>query len=290
MNLKLDQFFTQPDIALGCWKEISPLLKKLTGKDTRQLFFVEPSAGDGAFYDLLPRGKQHRLGIDIEPRRTDFIKDDFLTWSTKKLSHKGENIIVIGNPPFGKRGDLAIKFFNKASLFSDTIAFIVPVIFRKFFIHKNLNKDFKWIHSIPLPREAFTSKNKKVFAVNTEFQLWTRIDGKHKDKRLFSPPDITHKDFYMMQYNNTKEALKVFNYKFDFAIPSQGWQDYSRREKKADKCEKHKQWMLFKTYTKEVYSRLYADIDYNELALKNTTSIPGFRKCDIVEEYSQRYG
>ena len=56
-----------------------------------------------------------------------------------------------------------------------------------------------------------------------------------------------------------------------------------------DECEKHKQWMLFKSDSEVVLRRLHA-IDYGELALCNTTSVPGFRKGDLVKEYTRLYG
>ncbi len=74
----------------------------------------------------------------------------------------------------------------------------------------------------------------------------------------------------------------------DFAVPSQGWQDYSSRETEAANCEKHKQWTLLKTKNDVILARLL-DIDYNTLAHSWTTAIPGFRKADLVREYSERY-
>ena len=284
----LDQFYTKPYVASLCWRSLCPVINKLTGKGIKDLYFIEPSVGDGAFYDLLP--KNNRCGVDISPRRKEFVGRDFLTWSYRPFFHKKRNIIVIGNPPFGKRGDLAVKFLNRASTIADTIAFIVPVIFRKHFIHKLIDPSLKWIYSTDLPRSSFWTEQKDTYEVNTEFQIWTRLDSIHKDRRLFAPPPITHKDFDMFQYNNTEGALKVFNKKFDFAVPSQGWQDYSRRETDASKCEKHKQWILFKIGdNKMVFGRLHKEIDYEALAMKNTTSIPGFRKGDVVQEYTYLY-
>ncbi len=47
--------------------------------------------------------------------------------------------------------------------------------------------------------------------------------------------------------------------------------------------------MLFKPSSEIVYVRLHEEIDYEVLALKNTTRIPGFRKGDLVYEYMARY-
>lgn len=48
---------------------------------------------------------------------------DFLKFSAKHL----KNTLVIGNPPFGSRGNGFVKFFNNAIKFADYIAFILPI-------------------------------------------------------------------------------------------------------------------------------------------------------------------
>ena len=283
--VKLDQFYTKPEVADECWRKSLPVFEGIT--KSGDLFFVEPSAGDGVFYDLLPDGK--RIGFDLEPDHKEVIKRDFIKCRYKSPADK-KHTVVIGNPPFGLRGKLAVRFVNKALKIADTVGFIVPVIFRKYFIHKQLEPAARWVYAAPLPRCAFRTHTNNEYCVNTEFQVWTRIPSEHKDKRLFSPPPITHPDFLMFQYNNTKQALKMFNNPFDFAVPCQGYQDYTRRESKASKCEKNKQWMLIKARAKRARERLYEGIDYCSLALKNITTVPGFRKCDLVQEYTGRYG
>lgn len=288
----LDRFFTREVIAAQCWRALSPVLAKLTGGED-DCFFVEPSAGGGAFYDLLPKGK--RLAMDIAPLRRDIVCGDFLCADSlppNVWQHPRRLTIVIGNPPFGLRGKTALAFCHRAAQTADTIAFIVPVIFRKYFIHKQMPPGWRWIFAKPLPRDAFQTPAGKPFAVNTEFQIWTRLSGGDDmhNRRLFAPPPIRHKDFVMWQYNNTPEALKVFVEEFDFAVPCQGWQDYTRRETEAQKCEKHKQWMLFAPANKRARKRLYSQMDYAALASQNTTATPGFRKADIVCEYARRFG
>lgn len=283
----LDQFYTKSRIAKLCYDSFKPVLRRITGNNVGNFYFIEPSVGLGNFFDLLP--KNNKVGIDLDPKREIFVGGDYLLWDYRPLSYNSNNTIVIGNPPFGKRGKLAIDFFNKSAEIADTIAFILPVIFKKFFIHKQLNSDFQWVDSTNLPRDAFYTEKQKDYEVNTEFQVWTRIKNNYKNLRLFNSPPIRHPDFDMWQYNNTKDALKVFENCFDFAVPSQGWQDYSRREKNKVNCEKNKQWVLFKTHKETIFERLYEDINYETLAYKNTTSIPGFRKGDIVQEYSYKY-
>ena len=105
----LDQFYTKPEVASLCFDTI-----KHRGYD----LWLEPSAGTGRFYNLLPDDK--RKGIDLEPRHDEVEKQDFFDFTIEQ----GNNI-AIGNPPFGYRAQGAIAFFNHAAKFCNTIAFIV---------------------------------------------------------------------------------------------------------------------------------------------------------------------
>lgn len=281
MAAPLDQIFTRSQVAARCWKAMRAQLRRL---ELRSAHFIEPSAGDGAFYDLLPPGR--RTGVDLDPRRSGFVHHDFLTWEPPPA---GEPLVVVGNPPFGHRGDLAVRFFRKAATMADAIGFVVPVIFRKFFIHRQLSAGWRLIHSMTLPRSAFWTERGSGVRVNTQFQIWTRLPSAHRDLRLRKPPPRAHPDFRFWQYNNTTAALKVFDEPFEFAVPCQGWQDYTRRETNPDDCEKHKQWMLFAPASRASRRRLYEEIDYERLAMTCATAVPGFRKGDLVQEYITRY-
>ncbi len=90
----------------------------------------------------------------------------------------------------------------------------------------------------------------------------------------------------MWLYNNVPAAVKVFDNDFDFAVPRQGYQDYTIRAC-LDECVLSKQWILFKAKTPEVLQRLL-NLDFEALSLLNT-STPGFGKADIVNAYSNIY-
>ena len=100
----LDQFFTKPHIAMLCWDSVKPLIVELTDRTPEKLLFIEPSAGTGSFYDVLPKVK---IGIDIEPRRHEFIRRDFLKMNWENIIPR-EHRVIIGNPPFGRRGKKAV--------------------------------------------------------------------------------------------------------------------------------------------------------------------------------------
>lgn len=333
MQNALDQFYTKKEIAAACWKHFTEVLARLqsaptgtgksaltgtgestptgtgesttTGVAVEALFFIEPSAGTGAFYNLLP--PQRRLGMDIEPKCEGVIAQDFfkvsggyrnplLQTAPRDMSGYGDARIqtapnetaIIGNPPFGKRGKLAIAFFNHAAYLADTVAFIVPVNFRKWTVHKQLDSSMRFISKLALPREAFQLGNGKPYAVNTEFQIWTRGEANaYPDMRLHQPLPTSHPDFQMWQYNNTSAARKVFRNAFDFAVPCQGWQDYSRKETDEKRCERNKQWILLKAKNPNVLARLRC-INYEHLAQECATAVPGFRKGDLVQAYAKQ--
>lgn len=280
----LDQFFTRPAVAEACLADLARLLSRV--EMPAAPLFIEPSAGAGAFFRGLPPDR--RLGLDLDPRHEGVMPQDFFTWKPE-LPVERARVVVVGNPPFGKRGRTAVRFFLKAASFADTIAFIVPVNFRKYPVHRQFPFGFRWIFARPLARDSFHLADGNDYCVNTEFQVWTRCPSPHEDRRLTRPAPICHPDFAMWQYNNTREALKVFSRDFDFAVPCQGWQDYSRRETDAATCERNKQWMLLKPRTPAARNRLFEEIDYGDLARRTATSVPGFRKCDLVMEYIERF-
>lgn len=279
----LDQFYTKPEVARACWQHFTDTLSTLN-RELSDLFFIEPAAGTGTFYQLLPQ--QRRLGIDLVPKCDDVLFQDFFKLADVPSAPK--DTVIIGNPPFGKRGKLAIAFFNHAAGFADMIAFIFPVNFRKFITHKQLNPSMRFISKLTLPRDAFYLDTGESYAVNTEFQIWTRLPSAHQDMRQSKRLPIHHQDFQIWQYNNTRGALKVFQNPFDFAVPCQGWQDYSRRETDEKRCERNKQWILLKAENPTVLTRLM-EMDYERLAQECATAVPGFRKGDLVKAYTERY-
>ena len=70
-EIDLDQFNTSPEVAQYCWQSFQEILSKdkVVFKNYK---FVEPSAGTGAFYDLLPVNR--RIGIDVEKFKTEYKK------------------------------------------------------------------------------------------------------------------------------------------------------------------------------------------------------------------------
>ena len=166
----LDEFYTRPEVAQTCH---ASLLQAMTEDyaDTGFYKFVDPSAGTGAFYDLLPQDR--RTGIEITATRPEFEPVDFLSWTPKP---NGRRYAVIGNPPFGYRAWLALAFVNHAASFADYIGMILPMAFQSDGKgspkHRVVGAEL--IRQEPLARHAFLYPNGQPAAVNALWQVWRR--------------------------------------------------------------------------------------------------------------------
>ncbi len=203
-----------------------------------------------------------------------------------------EKTVVIGNPPFGKRAKLAIDFFNHSTKFSDTIAMIFPLQFRKWSVQSKLNKQFDLIADLDVPKGSFIV-NGSEYDVNTCFQIWTRKKTKKQNLRILEKPPICHEDFEAFIHNNTPTTMKFFDkkiYKWEFAIHRQGYYDYNQiiTDENFIKLHSNRQFIFIKPKNKQVSNRL-KKIDYKKLSQMNTT-IPGFGKADLIKEYIHKYG
>ncbi len=166
-----DQFYTKPKVAQKCFVEFKKVMDRL-GISLNNYHFIEPSAGCGCFYHILPEGR--KTGIDIDPRVKEIIKSDYLKWKPKQ---NGKSI-VIGNPPFGLRGNLALKFINHSYDFADVVAFILPQLFESDGKGSTMKrvKGYKLAYSKKLPRNSFYYPNGTDVDINTIFQVWTKVN------------------------------------------------------------------------------------------------------------------
>jgi len=170
-----DAYFTQRYVAEHCMKQFRKICKK-NGISLRGIAYVEPSAGEGCFYDHLPHNAK-KIALDINPKRKEFRKADYLKWP---FPMEGR-FAVIGNPPFGHRGALALAFINRSLLFADLVAFILPMSFYSNGKGTNMKRvqGATLIHSEKLGKESFYDpETQRPVAVNTVFQIWQK--GRHK--------------------------------------------------------------------------------------------------------------
>ena len=169
-SVGLDQFFTRPEIAETCYKSLCQRMEQ-DGAQVENYKFIEPSAGMGAFYDLLPPDR--RIGLDLVPFKPDYEQTDFLLWTPPK---NGRRIAVVGNPPFGYRAWLALAFVNHAATFADYVGMILPMAFQSDGkgSPKHRVEGLRLVHMENLPQGSFVDAEGKSVQINALWQVWQR--------------------------------------------------------------------------------------------------------------------
>ena len=190
---ELDQFYTKRLVAKDCYRKIVDFMLDNKIDET---FWLEPSAGSGSFYSLLPENK--RLGLDLEPKVEGVLCHDFLSYPLDRSDY-----LTIGNPPFGKNSSLAVKFFNKCAKHSNLIAFVLPKTFKKASTLKKLDKFFHLKYEYDLPDFSFEFEGKD-YNVPSVFQIWVK-SSKARENIAFI---TTHEDFVFTTKDNANYAIQ----------------------------------------------------------------------------------
>ncbi len=164
-----DQFYTNREVSKKCVNLVTkhiPHAPKYT--------WVEPSAGTGSFIDALD-SRYKRIAMDIDPKSDTVKKMDFLEWNPVVSG----DVIVFGNPPFGKQSSLAKAFIRKSCTFANVIAFILPKSFTKPSMNNSFEGHFHLVHTHELEKNAFEVNGKK-YDVPCVFQVWEKRECKRR--------------------------------------------------------------------------------------------------------------
>ena len=229
-----NEFFTKKEVAKYCYDLFIKFLE-IHKIDLTQYTFIEPSCGDLSFYELMP--KEQRIGIDLEYKNDEILCENFLGFVPQNLHKK---YIVLGNPPFGLRGNLALRFINHSSEFADFVAFILPPLFDsdgKGSPKKRI-KDYGLVHSEKLPLNSFVYPNGKSVEVATLFQIWAHKRLIENNTLNITPnPPKTCKDYikiYSLSDGGTSSSTrnKAMLYKCDLYLPSTCFHSASKPQMK----------------------------------------------------------
>lgn len=188
----LSQFFTKDHVAQHV---VDTTRKLITGQKNNwnTMTFLEPAAGDGALYYLMPPRK--RIGVEVDADLCkkhgylycDLANGGFLDLTRKDLGLDrvpSEKVVCIMNPPFsqprwvGRSRNIALEFFNHAATMADTIAWICGTTARRPVFQSKMDSRFHLIHDENLPRDSFTlgGEPSKIACI---FQIWqVKKDGR----------------------------------------------------------------------------------------------------------------
>jgi len=274
-SLPSDSYFTSKDTAKKCY---SILLNKLKDEKINidDYTFIEPSAGDGVFYNLLPKNK--RIGVELYDRSSEYIKSDYLLWKPKDLNEKH---IVVGNPPFGVRGAYALAFINRSLLFSDYVGFILPMSFHSNGKGTNMKRVISGhlIHSEILEQELFYSPdNDKEIKINTLFQIWKRGFG----KSIFSDYDVSDfVDIYTVCASPDRLCgLDKIN-RYDFYISSSYFGDSLKTVYSFDDVKYKSGYGVIIKKEKNNIMNLVKNVEWNDYSSLATNSVKHIRRHNI---------
>ncbi|MDR2579770.1 MAG: hypothetical protein LBC85_02095 [Fibromonadaceae bacterium] len=253
---------------------------------------VEPSAGKNTFAYAIKKVKKGAkvFSFDLLPDARSIKKEDYLKLDTQRAVKKKIDAFI-GNPPFGLKASLAVKFLNKALAESDIVAFIMPITAEKYSVQRQINPNAKLAYTERLP-EAFELPDGKPYGIKCVFQVWTTREAT-VNKRA-KAPRIKHADFELYRHNATVGSRKYIDMSWDFAVYAQGRKDYGKifltnekeyiRERILNSSD---QFYFFKAKNKTVLNRL-KKINFVALA-RNGSITPGFCKNDIIAEYRSLY-
>lgn len=180
----LDKYYTSDNIAKKCIEYIKDNIK-ISNND----LCIEPSAGNGVFIKYIKDIFNNYIFYDIQPDNNNIIRKDFLKLNTNKILELKKNynkIHIIGNPPFGIKSSLAIKFIKKSSEFSDTISFILPKSFKKNSLKKQIPLNFHLKFQYNIPNNSFIYNN-NIYNVPSVFQIWIKKDYNRKISKILLP-------------------------------------------------------------------------------------------------------
>jgi hypothetical protein len=140
---------------------------------------IEPSAGNGSFFNQIEH--QNKIGLDLVPESDNIIEMD---WFNFNLNENYINSLVIGNPPFGNQGSIALKFIKKCDdLNINTIAFILPKSFKKDSFKIKIPTKYHLTMEFDIDDNSFTL-NGNDYNVPCVFQVWERRSEDREVKKL----------------------------------------------------------------------------------------------------------
>ena len=283
----LDQYYTKKEVAEDLYKKARNIISKFD--KLSNYIWIEPSAGNGAFFNLLPKKK--RIGIDIEPKNENITKMDYLDYEIKKEIKS----IVIGNPPFGHRGVMALNFINH-SVNAEYVCFVLPMFFEskgKGSIKYRV-KNFNLIYSEKLsPSSFYNPNNNKDVNVECVFQIWSKnheIINKefswynNKEKEPFSE----YIKLYTVSLAKNRECGKrwIYDEKADFYISSTFYNDTEIVYNFKDVKYKSGIAIVFQTQDEKIKNEIhniFKKVDWKKYANKATNSCFHLGKSNIYQ-------
>ncbi|QFZ55377.1 hypothetical protein FEZ18_11455 [Oceanihabitans sp. IOP_32] len=208
-KIDLDKYYTTTEIAKKCIKKTYDIIGINNIKE-----IIEPSAGNGSFSNLIngfSNDSKACTAYDIEPEHQSIIQQDFLELD---LPYK-KGRLFIGNPPFGEKNLLAMKFFKHSVLMGDYISFILPIS------QYNNNQqmfEFDLIHSEDLGKSPYSGVD-----VHCCLNIYKRpTNGVNKKPNKHKLNDVTIKEV-----RKARNQFLPKDFEYDYSLCT--WGDLGKK-------------------------------------------------------------
>ena len=286
-----DQFFTKRAVAAKCLARV----REVVGALEDFACVLEPSAGTGAFFDALPRGK--RVGVDIDAApgsecvKKDFLKikaapakkrppDHFVVTDklgrTVRIPCESKNVLVVGNPPFGKNAATAIEFVNHALELADTVCFVLPRTFNKASAQGRVDRRAHLVFSEDVEDGAFEF-NGQDYNVPCTFQIW-KVRENQPRRELFQAVR-THPDFTFVSDCSKRGVFAVQRVGVNAGTVKKG-----AAMKKASPNSHY--FILPKDQSDRVFKRMQSAEMASSSVKHQTAGCPSISKDELISMYS----
>lgn len=277
-----DQFFTPENTAKYCYNKFIEIINQ-KGESEDIYKYIEPSAGSGNFLKLLP--KNRRIGLDIESLLDEIEVQDFLEWKPNEEC----KFVTIGNPPFGLRGNLALRFINHASEFSDYVCFILPQLFESDGkgVPRKRVKNLNLLHSEKI-NTLFISPDNKEIKVECIYQIWSKF---HTNiNYAIKTSDDSSIKVYSLSDGGTPSTTRNKNmlYICDIYLSSTCFgKDNMIYYNSFDELPRKKGYGIVFIKNKDESLEKFKNIDWSSIAFKSTNSAYNIRKSQIIEAFNK---
>jgi hypothetical protein len=178
----LDQYYTKQHIA----QKYVEVVMEVVCPSSDDSIFIEPSAGEGAFSNILRQTDIFTLSYDIDPKKSYMTKHDFLELDTTIFKHDDVKFHCIGNPPFGRNNSLAKQFVRKCCEFASSVSFILPRSFKKSSCYQVFQSLFHKVYEEDCPLNGF-EVNHKEHKVPCVFQIWVKKTTPRETEQVMEP-------------------------------------------------------------------------------------------------------
>lgn len=194
-----DKYYTPHSLAEYCVSKTKEIIGEQNISE-----YLEPSGGAGVFLDYLP---DNTYSCDIEPEDNRVAQGNFLELD---LLYK-QGRCIIGNPPYGTKGNLFTQFYNKACELGDCVAFILPI--------SQYNNDVKLYRFDLIYSEDLGERNYSGIDVHCCFNIYRRPNGGGYNK----PRNYKLKDVEIVEFRKGKNHNKQYGeFAYDYGICAWG--------------------------------------------------------------------